>query len=81
MLFQISIKYDPFMNLSVPLPKEHKLITVTIFFKDCKRVPLKVLKVNLFGNNSQAYRLDVFKFKQEDIHGGSLSSGFFSTFG
>lgn len=45
---KISIKYDPFMNLSVPLPKEHKLITVTIFFKDCKRVPLKIVaKVTL----------------------------------
>lgn len=43
-LFQISIKYDPFMNLSVPLPKEQKLLPVVIFFKDCKRVPLKVTK-------------------------------------
>lgn len=40
---KISIKYDPFMNLSVPLPKEYKFIPVTIFFKDCKRVPLKIV--------------------------------------
>ena len=46
LIFQISIKYDPFMNLSVPLPKDQKILPVIIFFKDHKRVPLKVLKSN-----------------------------------
>lgn len=40
---KISIKYDPFMNLSVPLPKDQKILPVIIFFKDHKRVPLKVV--------------------------------------
>ena len=39
---QISIKFDPFMNLSVPLPKEQRLITVYVVFKDPSEVPLKV---------------------------------------
>ena len=34
------------MNLSVPLPKDQKILPVIIFFKDHKRVPLKVLKCN-----------------------------------
>ena len=34
------------MNLSVPLPKDQKILPVIIFFKDHKRVPLKVLKSN-----------------------------------
>ena len=34
------------MNLSVPLPKDQKILPVIIFFKDHKRVPHKVLKSN-----------------------------------
>ena len=30
------------MNLSVPLPKEQKLLPVYVFFHDYNRVPLKV---------------------------------------
>lgn len=30
------------MNLSVPLPKEQKLLPVYVFFRDYNRVPLKV---------------------------------------
>ncbi|XP_078372001.1 ubiquitin carboxyl-terminal hydrolase 19-like isoform X3 [Oculina patagonica] len=51
---KISIKYDPFMNLSVPLPKEQKLLPVYVFFKDYNRVPLKIrVKVTQDANVEQ----------------------------
>ncbi|EDO44502.1 predicted protein [Nematostella vectensis] len=50
----ISIKYDPFMNLSVPLPKENKLLKVVVFFKDTSRMPLKMtVKVSQDGSVEQ----------------------------
>ncbi|KAK3697109.1 hypothetical protein QZH41_016915 [Actinostola sp. cb2023] len=39
---KISIKFDPFMNLSVPLPKEQKLLNIVVFFKDPSKTPVKV---------------------------------------
>ena len=39
---QVSITFDPFLYLSVPLPKRRKVMTVTFMWRDPLRKPVKV---------------------------------------
>ena len=41
---QVSITFDPFLYLSVPLPKRKKVLTVTFMWRDPHRKPIKVRK-------------------------------------
>ncbi|PFX27615.1 Ubiquitin carboxyl-terminal hydrolase 19 [Stylophora pistillata] len=59
---KISIKYDPFMNLSVPLPKDQKKLPVYIFFKDYNKVPLKIGVKIALGASIEQFKCAVERF-------------------
>lgn len=40
--FQVSITFDPFLYLPVPLPQKQKVLTVFYFAKDPHKKPVKV---------------------------------------
>ena len=42
LIFQNSVKFDPFLFLSVPLPKATRVFRVVFFPKDFNKAPVKV---------------------------------------
>lgn len=47
LLFQVSITFDPFLYLPVPLPQKQKVLSVFYFAKEPHKKPIKVsLRLN-----------------------------------
>uniref|UniRef100_UPI00398EBC02 ubiquitin carboxyl-terminal hydrolase 19 isoform X2 n=1 Tax=Pristiophorus japonicus TaxID=55135 RepID=UPI00398EBC02 len=57
MCFKVSITFDPFLYLSVPLPQKQKLLTVYFFAKEPHKKPIKIL-VSVSKENASA--TDIF---------------------
>ncbi|XP_069798500.1 uncharacterized protein usp19 [Narcine bancroftii] len=57
MCFKVSITFDPFLYLSVPLPQKQKLLTVFFFAKEPHMKPVKIL-VSVSKENASA--TDIF---------------------
>ncbi|XP_067908310.1 ubiquitin carboxyl-terminal hydrolase 19 isoform X2 [Heterodontus francisci] len=51
--FKVSITFDPFLYLSVPLPQKQKLLTVYFFAKEPHKKPIKIL-VSVSKENASA---------------------------
>lgn len=58
MCFKVSITFDPFLYLSVPLPQKQKLLTVFFFAKEPHIKPIKIL-VSVSKENASA--TDIFE--------------------
>lgn len=46
---QVSITFDPFLYLPVPLPQKQKVLTVYYFAKEPHKKPIKVKDINYSG--------------------------------
>ncbi|XP_078399201.1 ubiquitin carboxyl-terminal hydrolase 19 isoform X2 [Cetorhinus maximus] len=53
MCYKVSITFDPFLYLSVPLPQKQKLLTVYFFAKEPHKKPIKIL-VSVSKENASA---------------------------
>jgi len=41
-MFQVSITFDPFLYLSLPMPKRQRLLPVTFMWRDAYKKPVRV---------------------------------------